>query len=112
MPTIRKGAEPVTFINVITVEPDRQPALIALLGDAAQQTFRHLPGFVSASIHQSMDGRTVVMYAQWSSLDDFHAMQRNPEAQAHIAKVSALGRFSGSVCEVAETVEAALEAGA
>ena len=37
------------------------------------------------------DGKKVVNYAQWKSMADFQAMQRNPKARAHIEAVAALG---------------------
>jgi Antibiotic biosynthesis monooxygenase len=46
MSTIAPGQGVLTFINVFTVEPDQQQSLVDLLTEAAEQTFRHLPGFV------------------------------------------------------------------
>ena len=110
MPTINKGQDVLTFINVFTVAPDSQEKLVALLVEAAQQTMRHLPGFVSSNVHRSLDGITVVNYAQRKSMADFQAMRRNPEAAAHIEAVAALGTFNATLCEVAETIEAFSEA--
>jgi hypothetical protein len=53
---------------------------------------RHLPGFVSASIHRSLDGTRVANYAQWRSLEDFERMLANPEAQAHIREATAIAK--------------------
>ena len=74
--TIRPGTEPVTLINVFTVEPAQQQRLIDLLDEATEQVMRHLPGFVSANIHASLDGTRVTNYAQWRRKDDFEAMLR------------------------------------
>ena len=74
MTTIDKGQQVLTLINVFTVAPEKQDELVKLLVDATQQTMKHLPGFVSANIHRSLDGRRVVNYAQWKSLADFEAM--------------------------------------
>jgi heme-degrading monooxygenase HmoA len=45
-----------------------------------------LPGYISANIHRSLDGAHVVNYAQWRSAEDFVAMGRRAEAQAHLAR--------------------------
>jgi hypothetical protein len=65
--TIRAGAEIFTLINVFSVAPDQQQQLANLLIEATEHTMRHLPGFISANIHNSFDGRHVVNYAQWRS---------------------------------------------
>src|SRR5277367_802155 len=100
MSTIETDASVVTFINVFTVEPDRQSRLVTLLAEAADQTMRHLPGYVSANIHRSLDGKRVVNYAQWRSLADFQAMRQNPKAVAHIQAVAALASFEAGIYEV------------
>ena len=60
MVTIRKGTTPLTLINVFHVKPEQQQALADLLVDATEQAMSHQPGFISASIHKSYDGRRVV----------------------------------------------------
>jgi Antibiotic biosynthesis monooxygenase len=62
--TIRADAEVVTLINVFTVDPDDQQRLVELWQRATDEVMRHLPGFVSANVHRSLDGTKVVNYAQ------------------------------------------------
>jgi quinol monooxygenase YgiN len=99
--TIRAGAETFTLINVFSVAPDQQQALANLLIEATEHTMRHLPGFISANIHTSFDGRHVVNYAQWRSRDAFEAMLRNPDARPHMTRAAALASFDPILCEVA-----------
>lgn len=42
--TVSEQQPLVTFINVFTVEPDRQGELLAVLTTASDQVMRHLPG--------------------------------------------------------------------
>jgi quinol monooxygenase YgiN len=107
MPSIETGRGLLTFINVFTVQPEKQEEVVSLLTTAAQQTMCHLPGFVSANIHRSLDGKKVVNYPQWKSMADFQAMRKNPEALSHIEAVAALAQFDAVVCEVADAIEAA-----
>lgn len=61
---------------------------------------RHLPGFVSANIHKSHDGRRVVNYAQWRSREDFEAMLQNADARPHMARAAEMAEFDPILCEV------------
>jgi heme-degrading monooxygenase HmoA len=98
--TIRTGAEILTLINVFSVAADRQQELADVLIDATEHTMRNLPGFISANIHKSLDGRRVVNYAQWESRDAFEAMLRNPEARPHMMRAAAIASFDPILCEV------------
>jgi antibiotic biosynthesis monooxygenase (ABM) superfamily enzyme len=86
--TIAAGAPIATLINVFTVRPDRQRALVELLVSATDEVMRHLPGFIAANIHASGDGTRVVNYAQWQSADEFHAMLDDPTAQQHMRQAA------------------------
>ena len=99
--TIRAGVEIFTLINVFSVAPDHQQELANVLIEATEHTMRHLPGFISANIHTSFDGRHVVNYAQWRSRDAFEAMRRNPDARPHMTRAGALASFDPILCEVA-----------
>ena len=90
MTPIDSAAAGVTLINIFTVEPTRQAELVALLDEATTQVMRHQRGFISASIHKSLDGRKVANYAQWHTKEDFDAMLKIPECQQHMAKAATL----------------------
>jgi quinol monooxygenase YgiN len=78
MTTISPKNPVITLINVFTVEPANQQRLIDLLTEATEASVSRAPGFVSASLHRSMDGTNVTMYAQWRSIDEYQAMRRDP----------------------------------
>ena len=80
MATIAMGRQVFTLVNVFTVKPENQQQLAQLLIDATEQTMKHLPGFVSASIHKSHDGKR-------------DAMRQNPRAGPHMAAAAALATF-------------------
>jgi len=106
MSTIEKDRNILTLINVFTVAPEKQQELVALLIDATQQTMKRLPGFISANIHRSLDGKKVVNYAQWESMADFEAMRKNPEARPHMQAAAALAQFDPILCEVSDALSA------
>ena len=104
MVTIRKGRDVLTLVNVFSVRPENQQKLVDMLVEATDKTMKKLPGFLSASIHRSLDGTKVVNYAQWRSKTDFDAMRQNPAAQPHMAAVAAIATFDPILCEVSESV--------
>jgi hypothetical protein len=103
--TITTEAQVVTLINVFTVEPENQRELVRLLGEVTEKVMRHLPGFVSASIHLGLDGASVANYAQWRSQADFAAMLADPVANEHMAKASALAHAEPRLYSVVSTHE-------
>ena len=68
MPNIAANTNIVTQINVFTVPQGGQQALIELLTEAARFASTS-PGWISASVHRSLDGTRVVNYAQSESLE-------------------------------------------
>ena len=80
----------LTLINTFTVEPERAEELLAVLSKATVDTMRHLPGFVSATLHMSQDRRHVANYAQWLSREHFDAMLANPDAQPHMREAAGI----------------------
>jgi quinol monooxygenase YgiN len=103
MPTVSKGSELLTLINIFTVEPANQQKLVDLLVQATRTSVRHVQGFVSASLHRSLDGTKVAMYAQWRSVADYHAMRSDPTASSYMQEALALARFELGMYEVVET---------
>ena len=69
---------PVVLINVFTVEPHNQPLLVDLLTRATDGVVDREPGFVSATLHRSLDGTKVTMYAIWRDAEAYAALRRRP----------------------------------
>jgi quinol monooxygenase YgiN len=68
----------IVLINVFTVEPQNQGRLVDLLARATVGTVNRAPGFISATLHRSLDGTKVTMSSQWRSAEDYQAMRRDP----------------------------------
>lgn len=103
MVSICKGDAVATLINVFTVSRENQQRLVDLLLEATDQVMKRLPGFVSASIHKSVDGVRVVNYAQWRTTADFEAMMANEAAHEHMKSIRALAGFDAHLYVVAES---------
>ena len=107
MTTIAKDNDVVTLINVFTVEPEHQQRLVDVLVEATQTVMRRQPGYVSANIHKSLDGRRVTNYAQWRSREAFEAMLKDPEAIVHREEASRIAeKFEPHLYEVSFVDEA------
>ena len=104
MPIIRADTGVITQINVFTVPEGGQQALIDLLREAAMGC-RGIPGWMSASLHRSLDGTRVVNYAQ---AQDQAAMRRVFEHLwngGFLDRNQTLGQAHPGLYEVALTVE-------
>lgn len=93
----------VTLINVFTVEPGDQLRLVELLARATEASVAQAPGFISASLHRSLDGTKVTMYAQWRSVEDYQAMREDPAPLPYLREALTIAKFEPGMYEVVET---------
>jgi len=100
MLTISTGDRPMTVINVFTVAPAHQHRLVDLLSRVTETSIRHVPGFVGAALHRSMDGTKVTMYAQWATPEDYDRMRGRPDASPFLAEALSIARFDPGFYEV------------
>lgn len=101
---IDQNADVVTLINVFVVEPENQQMLIDLLVKATEEVMCKLPGFISAKIHKSLDGKRVTNYVQWKSLEDFRLLFQNPEVLAHVLKVGKIAKSDPTLYDICYTI--------
>ena len=106
MINITKERKLITLINIFTVLPKKQAELITLLTRATESAVRHVLGFISASLHRSLDGTKVAMYAQWRSVEDYDAMRRNAAASPFLQQALAMATFAPGMYEVVDTFTA------
>jgi len=76
MPHIRTDNQPVTQITVIEPEPGKQADALSLMTERARFMARQ-PGFISISLHRSLDGRRIVNYIQRQSRDLLHVRRQS-----------------------------------
>jgi Antibiotic biosynthesis monooxygenase len=107
--TISKDAKLVTFINVFSVEPANQPRLVQLLTEVTNTYVRHARGFISSSLHRSLDGAKVTMYAQWQSLADYEAMREDPGPVPYLREALTIAKFEPGIYEVIQSFGPLLE---
>ena len=81
MPQIHEDNQPVTQITVVESEPGKQADALSLMIERARFMARQ-PGFVSISLHRSLDGSRIVNYVQWQNRELLHAAHHSPEFRA------------------------------
>ncbi len=98
--------QPVTFINVFTVAPKDQQALINILIQATEGNVDREPGFISATLHRSLDGTKVTMVAQWASASAYQAMRQKP-GRPFLEQALRIATFEPGMYEVVQSFRAA-----
>ena len=93
----------VVLINVFTVEPTNQQRLVDLLTRATDGSVNRAPGFISATLHRSVDGTRVTMYARWQSAEAYQAMRQNPGPQPFLEEALTIARFEPAMYEIVRT---------
>lgn len=101
MPTITKNQDLITVIVIFSVEPDQQQELIDNIVKFLETSVKHQSGFISASIHKSLDGVRVMNYAQWHSQKDYDAFINNIEIQSQGRKLIPFPKPDIHIYEVA-----------
>jgi heme-degrading monooxygenase HmoA len=104
--TIAAGSSPWTLIVVMKCEPAEQDELIIyLIGIAHEHSASS--GFISCTIHRSLDGTRVAEYIQWRDQAAIGAMAAKPASQAHFARVK--HRSTSAPYDVVATFAPAVE---
>lgn len=104
MPIIRARTPIITQINVFTVPEGRQDALVEHLSRAAEVA-REVEGWISASLHRSLDGTRVVNYAQSADREAAQRVIKHLMAHGLIDRNKAFGEAHPGLYEVVFTLE-------
>ena len=78
MAHIQTGNQMVTQITIIEAEPEKQNEALSLMAERARFMARQ-PGFVSISLHRSLDGRRIVNYVQWQNRELLQQAHQSPD---------------------------------
>jgi quinol monooxygenase YgiN len=89
MATIAQSNSVFTAIVVWPSTPENQQQMLEHLVEVADAHSKR-PGFVSCSIHKSLDGTKIAEYIQWKDRASFEAMTQSPEGKAHIDPATAI----------------------
>ncbi len=105
MPELRPRGDYVTQITTAEAEDGRQDELLRLMTERARFMATQ-PGFLSISLHRSLDGRRVVNDVQWASREQLIAAHHTPEFRAQWPQVGrAAEEIEPALYEVAHVEE-------
>ena len=104
MPIITADTGIITQINLFTVPEGEQQPLIDYLAGAAHAA-RDVEGWISASLHRSVDGTRVVNYAQSADRDAARRVFEHLQRKGLIEGNKRYGEAHPGLYEVAFTLE-------
>jgi len=93
----------VALINVFTVEPANRQRLVDLLIRATDGSVNRAPGFIASTLHRSIDGTKVTMYAQWRSAQDYQAMRKDTGSLPFLEEALTIATFEPGIYEIVQT---------
>ncbi|ASK28899.1 antibiotic biosynthesis monooxygenase [Chryseobacterium sp. T16E-39] len=106
MINISKEQGYLTLINVFTVAPENQDKLLNLLISCTDEFISDCPGFISASYHKGIDGKSVVLYAQYENMEAFQGVINSEGGKRMISEGTQLAESAQrSFCNVYDTRE-------
>ena len=95
----------VTQITTVKLPPGKQDEVLALMRERARFMATQ-PGFVSISLHRSLDGRRIINYIQWQNRDLLQSAHKSPEFRkewSHFGDVT--DAIDPHLYEVAEVID-------
>ena len=91
---------PVTLVNVLKVEPAKQPQLIALLKRNIDTVIRTLGGWRTSRLIAAKDGTSVIIYSEWETPAAVEAMRADARMKAYFPQILELASLESVVGEV------------
>jgi quinol monooxygenase YgiN len=98
--TIRVDDAVTTLVNVFTVEPGKQPEVLALLQEGTDTMFSKRPGWISTNVLKSRDGKQIVVYSQWQDANDIAAFRQDPRMKPYFERFGELAKQVSFTCDV------------
>lgn len=95
-----KTAKQITLINVLSVLPENQQALVELLQENTETIIRSLKGWIATDLIASADGEQVVIHSRWETQANVMAMRTDPRMAAYFPRIAALASLKSIVGEV------------
>src|SRR6476469_2401614 len=104
MPQIQTNHQPVTQITIVESEPGKQDEALSVMTERARFMARQ-PGFISISLHRSLNGRRIVNYVQWQNRDLLRSAHQAPEFRKEWGQLDQLtDEIDPNLYEVTEVI--------
>lgn len=100
----------IFLVNVVHVNPGQQDAALAVLRDTVQYVARTYPAFQWSRLFKSLDGKTVINQAQWSSKDAFDSLFHDEAFMSRYSGLKETGTWEFHLYQVSDFIPLALTA--
>ncbi len=70
MAVISNDRNAIELINIITVEPEDQQAIVDTVSEILKDIAEKQPGFISFKVYKSLDRARVAYFIRWRSQDE------------------------------------------
>lgn len=100
----------IFLVNVVHVNPGQQDAALAVLRDTVQYVARTYPAFQWSRLYKSLDGKTVINQAQWTSKDAFDSLFQDESFMSRYSGLKDTGTWEFHLYQVSDFIPQALTA--
>ncbi|MHA6196094.1 antibiotic biosynthesis monooxygenase family protein [Pseudomonas wadenswilerensis] len=100
----------IFLVNVVHVNPGQQDAALAVLRDTVQYVARTYPAFQWSRLYKSLDGKTVINQAQWSSQEAFDSLFHDEAFLSRYTGLKETGTWEFHLYQVSDYIPQALTA--
>ncbi|MBD2293150.1 nuclear transport factor 2 family protein [Anabaena sphaerica FACHB-251] len=80
--TLEPNKDVTTVMVVFSVDPSQQQHLLDNIMTYGGSQVKYQPGFISSTLHRSLDGMRVINYTQWKTREDYENFARNSLGKA------------------------------
>ena len=87
--------EHIVIVNFET-EPGQQAEALEKIGAYVASFLSQQPGFIASTLHEGLDGASIVHYARWQSEADFKAAGEKARAHPDLPALMAYKPSAGS----------------
>ena len=104
---ISDAGKDTVFVQLWTTPtPEDQKQLLQTMKEKMEM-FKPMSGFISMSLHPSLDGKNLAVYAQWESQAAFEAaVSSNSQAMEARKSFTQYGDYQGALCTVDTVMQA------
>lgn len=100
----------IFLVNVVHVNPGQQDAALAVLRETVQYVAQTYPAFQWSRLYKSLDGKTVINQAQWSSKDAFDSLFQDESFMSRYSGLKDTGTWEFHLYQVSDFIPQALAA--
>lgn len=65
----------ITFVDIFTINPDKQQDLLRAIEDAYRTVVKHQPGYISARLLKSDDGTKITVVSLWQTQENLTSIK-------------------------------------